>query len=72
MLRLGTSVPQRGHRECERCGRGGRQHTFSRCMPRWISTERAGRGSSDPLQPFWPCLRLTCGDGDLTEAEMGS
>ena len=32
----------------------------------------AGRGSSDPLQPCWSCPRLTCGDGDPTEEEMGS
>ena len=47
--------------------RGGRQHTCSRCMPTWISAALAGRGSSDPLQPFWSCPRLTCGDGDPTE-----
>jgi hypothetical protein len=59
-------------RACERCVLGVRQRTCSRCMPTWISAPRAGRGSSDPLQPFWSCPRLTCGDGDPMEEEMGS
>ena len=59
-------------RACKRCVRSGWQHTCSRCMPTWISAPHAGRGSSDPLQPFWSCPRLTCGDGDPTEEEMGS
>ena len=56
----------------QKCVRCVRQHTCYRCMPTWISAPHAGRGSSDPLQPFWSCPRLTCGDGDPTEEEMGS
>ena len=56
-----------------RAGEGGSTvHTFSRCRPTWISAPRAGRGSNDQLQPVWSCLGLTCGNGDLAEAEMGS
>ena len=59
-------------RVCERCVRGGRQHTYSRCMPTRMSAPRAGRGSSDPLQLVWSCLGLTCDNGDLTQPEMAS
>ena len=55
-------------------GEGGSTpfYTFSRFRPTWISAPRAGRGSNGQLQPVWPCLGLTCGNGDLAEAEMGS
>ena len=56
----------------QKCVRCVRQHTCYRCMPTWISAPHAGRGSSDPLQPFWSCPRLTCGDGDPTDEELGS
>jgi hypothetical protein len=56
----------------QKCVRCVRQHTCSRCMPTWISAPQVGRGSCDPLQPFWSCPRLTCGDGDPTEEELGS
>ena len=75
LRRVSGGLAARGRSESERarrCVRSGRQHTCSRCMPTWISAPRACRGSRDPLQPFWSCPRLTCGDGDPTEEEMGS
>jgi hypothetical protein len=72
-----TGGAQGQHRACavgvrQKCVRCVRQHTCSRCMPTWISAPQVGRGSCDPLQPFWSCPRLTCGDGDPTEEELGS
>ena len=68
---MGAPIPLADYQRSGR-GRGGRQHTFSRFRPTWISAPRAGRGSNDQLQPVWSCLGLTCGNGDLAEAEMGS